>query len=81
MPLIELFYSDTCPDCHMVREHLMKLMPKDAKFKEINIGYPEGRGYADSLGIMSVPTVVIDGDVVFVGYVASDEIEQELKNR
>lgn len=59
----------------------MKLMPKDAKFKEINIGYPEGRGYADSLGIMSVPAVAIDKEVIFVGYVDSDEIEQELKSR
>lgn len=59
----------------------MKLMPKDAKFKEINIGYPEGRGYAASLGIMSVPTVAIDKEVVFVGYVDKDEIEQELKSR
>lgn len=81
MTTVELYYSDTCHDCHQLRTLLMELLPKSMKFKEINISYPEGQKRASELNIMSVPTVVIDGEVVFVGRTSKDDILKELKSR
>lgn len=59
----------------------MEILPKSMKFKEINISYPEGKQRASELNIMSVPTVAIDGDVVFVGRVSREELIKEISMR
>jgi len=81
MTTIELYYSDTCHSCHQLRAILMEVLPKNIKFKEINISYPEGKKRASELNIMSVPTVTIDGDIVFVGRVSKEEIIKEISLR
>ncbi|HEY9245719.1 MAG TPA: thioredoxin family protein [Candidatus Methanoperedens sp.] len=81
MTTVELYYSDTCRDCHQLRGLLMEILPKTMKFKEINISYPEGKQRAGELNIMSVPTVTIDGEVVFVGRTTREELLRELKSR
>ena len=78
MTIVELYYSDTCRDCHQIRALIMEVLPKNMKFKEINISYPEGRNRASELNIMSVPTVTIDGEVVFIGRVSKDELVKEI---
>lgn len=78
MTIVELYYSDTCRDCHQIRSLIMEVLPKNMKFKEINISYPEGRNRASELNIMSVPTVAIDGEVVFIGRVSKDELVKEI---
>ncbi len=81
MTTVELYYSDTCQNCHSLRALLLSVLPKEIKFKEINISYPEGQRRASELGIMSVPTVAIDGEVVFVGRVSKEEILKEINSR
>ncbi len=81
MTTIELYYSDTCHNCHQIRSLLIENLPKNIKFKEINISYPEGRQRASELNIMSVPSVAIDGDVVFVGRVSKEELIKEISIR
>lgn len=81
MTTIELYYSDTCHNCHQVRALLVETLPKNTKFKEINISYPEGQRRAAELNIMSVPAVAIDGEVVFVGRVSKEEILKEINSR
>jgi thioredoxin 1 len=81
MTTIELYYSDTCRDCHQLRTLLMQLVPKNMKFKEINISYPEGQKRASELNIMSVPTIAIDGEVVFVGRTSKEELLREINSR
>ena len=78
MTTIELYYSDTCHNCHQLRALIMEILPKNMKFKEINISYPEGQRRASELNIMSVPTVAIDGEVVFVGRVTKEELLREI---
>jgi thioredoxin 1 len=78
MTTVELYYSDTCHNCHQVRALLMEILPKNMKFKEINTSYPEGKQRALELNIMSVPTVAIDGEVVFVGRVSREELVKEI---
>ncbi|KCZ73523.1 alkyl hydroperoxide reductase, large subunit [Candidatus Methanoperedens nitroreducens] len=81
MTTIELYYSDTCRDCHQLRAILMEILPKSMKFKEINISYPEGQRRASELNIMSVPVVAIDGEVVFVGRTSKEELLREINLR
>ncbi len=81
MTTVELYYSDTCRDCHRLRTILMEIIPRSMKFKEINISYPEGQRKASELNIMSVPAIVIDGEVVFVGRTSREEIIKEIRTR
>jgi alkyl hydroperoxide reductase subunit AhpF len=81
MTIVELYYSDTCQTCHQIRALLVENLPKNMKFKEINISYPEGKSRASELNIMSVPTVTIDGEVVFVGRVSKEELIKEISLR
>ncbi|MDP2845218.1 MAG: thioredoxin family protein, partial [Candidatus Methanoperedens sp.] len=76
-----LYYSDTCHNCHQLRALLLEVLPKTMKFKEINISYPEGQRRASELNIMSVPTVAIDGEVMFVGRASKEEILKEINSR
>ena len=81
MTTVELYYSDTCINCHSLRAILMEILPKNMKFKEINISYPEGQRRASELNIMSVPAVAIDGEVLFVGRISKEEILKEISSR
>ena len=81
MTTVELYYSDTCHNCHQLRALLMEILPRSMKFKEINISYPEGKQRASELNIMSVPTIAIDGDVVFIGRVSREELIKEISLR
>ncbi len=81
MTLVELYYSDTCSDCHHLRTLLMENLPKTMKLKEINISYPEGRRRASELNIMSVPAIAIDGEVVFVGRTSKEQLLREIRSR
>lgn len=81
MTTIELYYSDTCRDCHQLRALLMEVLPKGMRLKEINISYPDGQRRAGELNIMSVPAVAIDGEVVFVGRTTREELIREIKSR
>ncbi len=81
MSTVELYYSDTCRDCHQLRSLLMEILPKNMKFKEINISYPEGQRRASELNIMSVPAVAIDGEVLFVGKTTREELLREINLR
>ncbi len=78
MTTIELYYSDTCRDCHQTRALLMEVLPKSMKFKEINISYPEGQRRASELNIMSVPAIAIDGEVIFMGRTSREELLREI---
>ncbi len=59
----------------------MEILPRQMKFKEINISYPEGKMRAEELNIMSVPAVAIDGEVVFIGRVSREELLNEINLR
>jgi len=59
----------------------METLPKNMKFKEINISYPEGQHHASELNIMSVPTVAFDGEVVFVGRMSREDLLKEINLR
>ncbi len=81
MTLVELYYSDTCRDCHQLRTILMEILPKSMRFKEINISHPEGQRRASELNIMSVPAIAIDGEVIFVGRTSREELFREISLR
>jgi len=59
----------------------MEILPRNMRFKEINISYPEGQKKASELNIMSVPAVAIDGEVVLVGRATKEELVREITAR
>lgn len=69
MRYIELYYSDTCPNCHMARKLIVGMLNEKVLFKEINVGTEYGKRKAEELGIWVVPTLVVDGEVVMEGEV------------
>ncbi|WP_135607247.1 glutaredoxin family protein [Methanococcoides methylutens] len=92
MTLIELYYSDICMNCHYVRNQIIEVLPEGVMFKEINVTSLEGVMFkeinvtslegaerAKQLGIEEVPTITINGEVVFIGRVEKDEIQEELE--
>jgi predicted thioredoxin/glutaredoxin len=78
MKTVELYYSDTCNDCRYIRSIILGALPEKYMFKEVNISYPEGKRKAESLGILSVPAIAIDGEVVIIGRTSREEILREL---
>ncbi|MBW6518854.1 MAG: thioredoxin family protein [ANME-2 cluster archaeon] len=75
MSLVELYYSDTCADCHSVRTMLIELLPKGITFKEVNALQGEGLERAKHLGISSVPAIALDGELMLVGRIDRDDIK------
>jgi small redox-active disulfide protein 1 len=70
MPVkIEVFYSDTCPYCPnaiaLVREVSAEF--SDTTVEEVNTSTSEGAARAGGYQIFTVPTIVINGKVSFVG--------------
>ena len=78
MSLVELYYSDTCADCHHTRKMLLEMLPKGVTFKEVNAFEGEGAVRAKQIGISSVPTVVVDGEVMLIGRIDRDDIKELL---
>ncbi|MCL7414532.1 MAG: thioredoxin family protein [ANME-2 cluster archaeon] len=75
MSLVELYYSDTCADCHNVRTMLIELLPKGVSFKEVNALQGEGLERAKRIGISSVPAIALDGELLLVGRIDRDDIK------
>ncbi len=74
MITIELYLSEECPICHEVRQWCLELLPRfrgKFLFKEGNT--------ADKKGIIDLPTIAINGEVIIIGRTTKEEIEKILK--
>ncbi len=74
--LIEFYYSNTCPNCHRARKKIMEVIGSNVTLKEFNIESETGRRKAEKLGIWSVPTLVVGGEIVMEGEVDEKLIER-----
>ncbi len=65
--------------------NLMKRLAPDFKgsleWNEISIETREGKEKAKAIGVDSVPTIVIDGRIAFIGTPKRDELVQEITKR
>ncbi len=74
--VFELFTSPTCPYCPEARRRVENIVKKlkNAILIERNISEPENAELARRYGIMSVPTLIINGRYKIVGLVSEEEI-------
>ena len=76
MVKIEVYFSPVCPHCPGAKKLVAEGSSRygdDVEVEEINTYTPEGikRGMAN--GVMSVPTVFVDGEQKFVGFPFKEE--------
>lgn len=64
MSKVKVFTSDTCPHCVTAKNYLKQ---NNIEFEEKNIGSDENRKELVSMGLRSVPVLIIDDEVV-VGF-------------
>ncbi len=81
--VIEMFYTLSCPNCRIFKRMLDEVLPQfDNRFevKKSLASTPIGMIRTMKLGIHAVPTVLIDGKIVFRSVPSKDELINTLKN-
>lgn len=84
MPVkIEVFYTEMCPYCPAALELVRKVSAKfsDIIVEEVNASTSEGMARADEYQIFSVPTIVINGKVAFVGVPDKEELVKAVETK
>lgn len=80
--IIELFYAEGCQQCLLNRETLkataQQTLP-DVVWREINV--LEEIDYAVELGILTLPAIVIDQELVFTKLPSAAQLTQAIDKR
>lgn len=81
---VEVFSSDSCPHCpgaiKVAEEAKADLTDLDIDLDIVNINTEENRKRAIDYQIMAVPTIVINGQVEFIGAPSKEEFVAKLKS-
>jgi hypothetical protein len=79
---IELFYTPGCEKCATARDDLKataeQVLP-DITWRELNA--LDELDYAVELGVVTLPAIAIDGEVVFSALPTSRQLRRELTKR
>ena len=80
MVKVQLIYTKMCPHCPPAKE-LFRELKKEYRFdyEEIDAMTPEGQELVEKYSIMSVPTVVINDTVAFVGVPSKEKAIQAIR--
>jgi len=79
---IEMFYTLTCPNCKTLKQMLKDVLPEFGnrfELKTTMANGPVGMLRTMKLGIHSVPTLLINNEIVFRGVPAKQELISKLK--
>lgn len=78
---IELYYTPTCPDCLPAKKIVQEVLKeyKNIEYKEINA--KENMELVEKLGITHVPTIFINGEMIFVEKVDEKKLREEIEKR
>ena len=74
---IELFSSEGCQDCEAVKKLLDQIIQQQTGLELEIVDIAEDASRAEEYGIISVPSIVINGELKFAGEVPDPE---QLKN-
>ena len=81
MTIIEVFTAPGCGKCGKTRDELKKIVNRlnadDFSWREVNI--LKEMDYAIELGVLSTPSIVINGELVFTSLPSSEKLLQALK--
>ncbi len=68
MTSVVLLYADWCHNCPKAKKLWQDLSGEyEFDYREVDVESDEGQKFVEDLGVMGVPTTIIDNDVAFVG--------------
>ncbi len=80
---IEMFYTLTCPNCKTLKQMLNDVLPEFGdkfELKTTLANGPIGMVRTMKLGIHSVPTLLINNEIVFRSVPTKEELINKLNN-
>lgn len=80
MPTVEIFTTPNCPRCPQAIE-LLESLEADYEFDLRITDAAQNRPRALQHGVLSVPTVVIDGDTTITGVPTREDVVPHLSER
>jgi len=78
---LELYYGLICPFCKVLRKMLKKIIlenPDRFYLKEILVSSPVGMIKSFKHGIHAVPTLLIDGEIIFRSLPDEEDLKRKL---
>jgi len=78
MVKVEIFTSLMCPHCPAAKRVVEEVVSELEGVKVEHVDVTEEPERAANYGIMAVPTIVIDGEVKFVGTPTKEALKDEL---
>ncbi len=79
---VELFYTQGCARCASSRQELQGVLTRispDSSWQDIDV--LKSIDYAVELGVLSLPAIAIDGQLVFSTLPTTAQFERELQSR
>ncbi len=79
---VELFYSPGCSQCAVVREDLKATAERTVagiEWRELNV--LEDLDYAVELGVLSLPAIAVDGELLFSSLPTPHQLRDALIRR
>ena len=81
MKKVQLIYTKSCVYCPQTKALFKELNQKHKfDYEEIDAESSEGQKLVQKFDIMSVPTIIIDSKVAFVGLPTRERAEAAVKN-
>ena len=79
---IEIFYTPGCSGCAAAHAALRKVAQesvKDLEWRELNV--LDDLDYAVQLGVLTLPSIAVDGEHVFTSMPTAAQLREALRNR
>ncbi len=77
---VTILTSKSCPACPTAKQIWRKIKEKnDFDYEEIDVMSDNGQKIISNEGIMSVPTTIIDGKIIFTGIPDEKKAEDLIK--
>lgn len=79
---IEIFYTPGCSECVAAHDALRKVAQesvKDLEWRELNV--LDDLDYAVELGVLTLPSIAVDGELVFTSMPTATQLREALRNR
>jgi glutaredoxin len=79
---IEIFYTPGCSECVAAHATLRKAAQewvKDLEWRELNV--LDDLDYAVELGVLTLPSIAIDGELVFTSLPTDTQLREALTKR
>ncbi len=79
---IEIFYTPGCSECvaaHAKLRTVAQESVKDLEWREVNV--LDDLDYAVELGVLTLPSIAVDGELVFTSMPTVAELREVLRKR